>query len=1061
MEREATVGFWLSPQQASVCSQQAAHPAVAMRAVGLVALEGRVRPEALQRALRELSARHEILRTVYRRQPGMKLPFQVVLDSLEPAWEVLRLPAMSLAEREQALQRLFEQEQRRKTDLAQGPVLHATLIELDEEHAGLLLGLPAICADARSLDILGRELGELYAGQPHANGTNLRYVQFAQWQKDLLESQEESAQQGRQFWQSSDSSGSVLALPDQIRSAEAGIEPKIVRSDLSAATVSCLHALAERQSASMADVLLACFQSLLVRLGGQYGVGLHVVLDGRGYEELEDTVGLIAKPVPMACRASAEMRFDELIQSVRDATQQVNEWQEYADPCASHPSIVFSYRDLPERASQAGVWFEWLEQQVHAEGFELKLSAQRRGDRIELLWHYDGGRVAGESVQRYAGYFQTLLLAALEDPARSVSRLPVLPAGERQRLLIEWNQSAREYPRQCLQELFEAQVARTPDRPAVRCGEQVLSYRELNERANQLAHHLRTLGVGADSLVGLAVQRSAETMLAVLGILKAGGAYVPLSPDSPRARLEQQLSGVAVLLSEQSLLAQLPQFCGQRICLDRDQRLWAEHSRSNPPLLNTPEDLIYVIYTSGSTGVPKGVAVRHRNLTNYAHFITERLELARFPEGLHFASVSTIGADLGNTCIFPALISGGCLHIIAYEDCTDAQRFARYAQRYPIDVLKIVPSHLQALLSSAEAQQLLPREYLIMGGEALNPPLLERIAALGPRCRILNHYGPTETTVGSLTLKLDQWQGGPGAGSIPIGRPIANTQIYILDAHREPVPIGVSGELYIAGAGVTAGYLNQPQQSAERFLANPFSADPASRMYRTGDLARYGSDGNVEFLGRSDDQIKIRGFRIELGEIESVLMRHPAIQQALALAQEDQRGEKRLLAYFVAAREHTVSVEALREHLRAQLPDYMVPAAIIALPKIPLTANGKLDRNALPTPEQVQHTAQVAPSTATEEVVAAIWSELLHRENISTTDNFFELGGHSLMATQVISRIREHFHVELAMRVIFESPTIQGVSQAVETARALGEDLDEDDAIVPVSREAYFHAGGK
>jgi len=354
---------------------------------------------------------------------------------------------------------------------------------------------------------------------------------------------------------------------------------------------------------------------------------------------------------------------------------------------------------------------------------------------------------------------------------------------------------------------------------------------------------------------------------------------------------------------------------------------------------------------------------------------------------------------------------------------------------------------------------LLPREYLIMGGEALTSPLLERIAALGPRCRILNHYGPTETTVGSLTLKLDQWQGSPGAGSIPIGRPIANTQIYILDAHREPVPIGVSGELYIAGAGVTAGYLNQPQQSAERFLPNPFSADPAARMYRTGDLARYGSDGNVEFLGRSDDQIKIRGFRIELGEIESVLMRHPAVQQALALAQEDERAEKRLLTYFVAAREQTVSIEALREHLRAQLPDYMMPAAIIALPKIPLTANGKIDRKALPSPEQLPHSAQVAPSTATEEVVAAIWSELLRRESISTTDNFFELGGHSLMATQVISRIREHFHVELAMRVIFESPTIQGVAHAVETARELGE--DEDDAIVPVAREAYFRAGGK
>jgi len=1054
MTEPAVTGFRLSLQQEQAWFQQQRGAAAPARCS--VRLRGPLDPSRLRAALERVIDRHEILRTTLHRQVGIKLPFQVIRDQAGLAWAVDAQPPSA-------------------ANVDSDPLIHARLECTGPEEHLLSLSMSTLLTDARGLELLVAEIGRAYAAPADDRGAEdvLQYTDFVEWQQQLLNGEDTRA--GRDFWRDHARSLDLnpdTGLPLEYRADAGGAvaDAAPVSGCLEPAVCERLLAVCAAIAASPADVLLACWNVLLFRLTARSRIALGVELDGRKYEELETALGPFARVLPLQLTLSPDDCLDTVAKRLKTAIAEISNWEEcfswsqlevQGAAAGCRLPLQFSYRELPERASQGGVCFEWLEQQVHAEGFELKLSAQRRCDRIELLWHYDGARVAGESVQRYAGYFQTLLLAALEDPARSVSRLPLLPARERQRLLIEWNQSAREYPRQCLQELFEAQVARTPDRPAVRCGEQVLSYRELNERANQLAHHLRTLGVGADSLVGLAVQRSAQTMLAVLAILKAGGAYVPLSPDSPRARLEQQLSGVAVLLSEQSLLAQLPQFCGQGICLDRDQQLWAEHSRSNPPLLNTPEDLIYVIYTSGSTGVPKGVAVRHRNLTNYAHFISERLELARFPQGLHFATVSTIGADLGNTCIFPALISGGCLHIIAYEDCTDAQRFARYAQRYPIDVLKIVPSHLQALLSSAEAQQLLPREYLIMGGEALNPALLERIAALGARARILNHYGPTETTVGSLTLKLDQWQGSPGAGSIPIGRPIANTQIYILDAHREPVPIGVSGELYIAGAGVSAGYLNQPQQSAERFLANPFSADPAARMYRTGDLARYGSDGNVQFLGRSDDQIKIRGFRIELGEIESVLLQHPAVQQAVALAPEDQRGERRLLAYFVAAREQSVSLEALREHLRAQLPDYMLPAALIALPKIPLTANGKLDRNALPSPEQLPHTAQLAPSTATEEVVAAIWAELLRRETISTTDNFFELGGHSLMATQVISRIREHFHVELAMRVIFESPTIQGVSRAVETARALGEDQDEDDAIVPVSREAYFRAGGK
>ena len=533
-------------------------------------------------------------------------------------------------------------------------------------------------------------------------------------------------------------------------------------------------------------------------------------------------------------------------------------------------------------------------------------------------------------------------------------------------------------------------------------------------------------------------------MIAVLAILKAGGAYVPLNADNPPARLKQQLEGAAALITESKLAAQMPQFAGTTILLDRDQKRWAAGPKSNPVINTNPENLVYVIYTSGSTGVPKGVAVRHRNLVNYAHFITKKLELEKYPEGLQFATVSTLGADLGNTCIYPSLISGGTLHIVSYEMATDPRGFADYVAKYPIDVLKIVPSHLQALLQSDEAQKLLPRRYLITGGETLTPKLVEKITSLNPQCEVINHYGPTETTVGSLTLKLKDYDSEKaGLTSIPIGRPIANTQVYVLDQNLEPVPVGVIGELYIAGAGVTAGYLGQAEKTAERFLKDPFSMNPEARMYRTGDLARYGEDGNIEFLGRGDDQVKIRGFRIELGEIESVLASLAAVKQVVVLAREDERGDKRLLAYVVPNRDKAgdthnageVNNDALRSYLKQQLPDYMVPQAVILLPKLPLTPNGKIDRQALPEPEQAQIQREiVAPRNEEEALVLNIWQRVLGRDRISINDNFFELGGHSLMAVQLMAEIRKETGKEIPLAALFQGASVEHLANLLRGA---------------------------
>ena len=489
------------------------------------------------------------------------------------------------------------------------------------------------------------------------------------------------------------------------------------------------------------------------------------------------------------------------------------------------------------------------------------------------------------------------------------------------------------------------------------------------------------------------------------------------------------------------------------ICLDRDQHLWSDLPRETVEAGATPDSIAYVIYTSGSTGVPRGVAVRHRNLVNYSCFIAQMLRVEVHPDGLNFATVSTIGADLGNTCIFPAWISGGCVHVIGYDESTDPERFTRYARQHPIDVLKIVPSHLQALLQSASASQILPLKYLILGGEALNFSLLDKIQSLGSSCEVINHYGPTETTVGSLTLQIANFDSPKSiASSVPIGRPIANNQVYILDGLLQPVPTGVVGELYIAGDGVSAGYLNLPDQTAERFLPNPFVTGPDAKMYRTGDLARYLPGGEIEFLGRSDDQVKIRGFRIELGEIESVLQRHPGVRQGVIMARDDERGEKRLVAYVTADRH--VSIDDLRLYLKAELPDYMVPSAIVLLPKIPLTANGKIDRQNLPEPETIETKVFVAPKTETEIIVSRIFADILHRDCISIDDNFFDLGGHSLLATQVVSRIREQFRIELPIRALFENPTINGLASTIANSEAIIEP-SQASRIVPVSRDAY------
>ena len=1047
MSNDTTAGFRLSAQQERLWSQQAG-TASPFWAESEILVEGPLDAAKLHDVIRGVVQRHEILRTVFHRQTGIKVPFQVILETHDFAWHTANLTGLVESGQREQLRSLVSQRDV-GFDPEAGPVLHAVLATLAAPKHALILSLPALCADVRTMQNLATEIGRAYVDGFDESAEIMQYADVAAWQQELLASDETKT--GRDYWRDYCRKIDFSSLGSALLRFESGpaadFLPAVVIKPFEASQ------LALPPDTSLPDFLLSCWQVFLSRMTGRPTVTVGCQFDGRNYPELSNALGVLSKYLPLESSLSDATTIRDVCERVRHDSADFHNWQDsFSWGSAELPSspeqgpmlpLAFDFVELPGSQVFGDLKFTTVRQEACCERFRLKLSARRQESQVWLEFHFDEGCLARSTVEPWTAHFLTMLTTAAAQPGVQVVRLPMLDESERRRLLVDWNRTATEYPHdRCIHELFEAQADRTPEAPAVRYQDEGLTYRQLNEQANQLAHYLRSRGVVADSLVGLCVERSASMMIAVLAILKAGGAYVPLSADHPKPRLTQQLAGVAALITEAKFECLMPAFGGPVVLLDNDREQWSQQSSSNPSALTNSENLAYVIYTSGSTGTPKGVAVRHRNLVNYTCFIQHRLELEKHGEPLHFATVSTLGADLGNTCIYPSLVSGGCLHVIGHDVAADSQRLSEYFAKHPVDVLKIVPSHLMALLNAGGGAEVLPRKHLVMGGEALTTLLMEKIVAAGGNCEVLNHYGPTETTVGSLTLRLKDYDWGNSlAQTIPIGRPIANTRVYVLDALGEPVPVGVAGELYIAGDGVSAGYVNQPERTAERFLPEHCGQDSSAKMYRTGDLARYLPDGNIEFLGRVDDQVKIRGFRIELGEIESVLLRHGGVKQTAVLAVANERDEKTLVAYVVGS----AGGDELRSYLREQLPDYMMPSAIINLPKFPLNANGKIDRQALPKAEDVQAALKetVAPRTPSEEVIAAIWGEVLRREGIGVEDNFFEIGGHSLLATQIASRLREHFRIPVAVRTVFEAPTIAELARRLDRARR------EEQGLVP------------
>ena len=1033
MQTENTAGFRLSPQQARLWAAQA--DGTTFRAVCALIIDSKVDPAAVRESILQAAGRYEIFRTTFYRRPGMKLPLQVIHDALVIDWRITTTGNDLAADIEGEVRA----DSVRPFDLTALPVIRATFLNGNGHASALLLSALALCADAAALRSLADEAFLILAGKAaELNPEPLQYADFSEWANQLLAAEEDEAQTGREFWKHRSLTEPVVGrLPFQCISTVTAC-PSFVAVSIPEITARRAEALAQRTEVATGAVYLAAWQAVLSRLTGQNEVAVRCLLSGRRQDELRGGIGLFAEFLPV--RATVEdQSFASLLREVGNEVSEAYRRQEYypAEPTAlALPQ--FEFVPWPAITPAAGKAVTLARQFCHTAAFSVKLTLTRTDEGNYLAGLYFADGFAIEDKKRSAGHYERLLAAVVSDPELRPADVDVLNAAEREHLLTVLNRTASVQPIECIHHAIEAIAAAHPNRPAVACAGRRWTYAELNARANQLSQALRRRGVGPDVPVGLCLERSGEMIVGLLGILKAGGAYVPVTPNLPPDRIALQLksAGAAVLLTDDASSAQLGgAFNGTIIRLDQDRHEIDGESDSNPEHVTGLDDLVYVIFTSGSTGTPKGVAVTHRNLANYTAFIRGMLGVNEpSAECLNFATVSTLAADLGNTSVFPSLVSGGCLHVIPYETALGGRQFAAYAAANPIDVLKITPSHLRALLAEGGGG-VLPRRFLVLGGEASSWALIRQIRDAGT-CTVINHYGPTETTVGAMTYPVPATS--VASDTVPIGRPIANTRAYVVDAKGMLVPFGAPGELCIGGAGVARGYLNQPEQTAAHFVADPFAGDPAARMYKTGDRVRYLADGAIEFLGRVDRQVKIHGFRVEPGEIEAVLQKVTGVATAVVIAGKDAAGADRLVAYVVPSPGATPMADQLREQVKQRLPEYMVPAVFVTIAKLPLTPNGKIDTRALPDPDRARMGSEkpyVAPRTSTEEKIAAVWKEILKVDRVGALDDFFELGGHSLLATQVISRLQAAFDVPIPLRSIFEAPTVAGLAEAITQYR--------------------------
>lgn len=1025
---------------------------------------GDVNIPALEQSFTELMRRHAILRTTFPERNSK--PVQVIAPASRHVLSVTDLRLFPEDEREEQLRLHAAEEYEQPFDPVKGPLFRTRLFQMaDQEHL-LLITMHHLITDGWSNGILIRELGELYAAFTVDQASplpelSLQYADIANWERTRF--QQGALEKDLAYWKNQLSGApSVMQLPldrprPVIQTTSGAVYPFRAPEHI----LTNLQALCQREGVTSVMALLAAFKALLYRYTDQEDLVIGLPVFNRHHSETEGLIGLFVNTLVIRTSLADNPDFCTLLRRVRESILKAYEHQEYPFEKlveALQPERDTSHTPLFQvmlsvgagvdgHVAWPGLTLQPYDVERASANFDLTLEIMGYGDGLHFAFVYRTDLFDASTIERMTRHFCRLLEECVTQPDTRINVLPILSTDERQQILEHWNDTQVTYPRvHCLHQLFEEQAERTPEAIALVYEGKQLTYRQLNQQANQLAHFLIAQGVQPGVLVGITLERSLEMVVGLLGILKAGGAYVPLDPTYPRERLAYMLrdANVPVLLTQERLLVELPASDAAVVCLDRDWTMVACHSEETPTLERDPEHLAYVIYTSGSTGKPKGAMNTHQAICNRLLWMQEQYQLHDQDRVLQKTPFSF---DVSVWEFFWPLITGARLVVARPEGHKDASYLVDVITREEISTIHFVPSMLQIFLEEPGVEACVSLQRVICSGEALSYDLQERFFERS--CAALhNLYGPTEAAVDVTFWACER---GSARRSVPIGHPVANTQIYILDQQLQPVPIGVAGELHIGGVQVGRGYLNRPELTAEKFIQEPFSQVPGACLYKTGDLARYLPDGTIEYLGRIDHQVKIRGLRIELGEIEAVLAEHPAVRDAVVVVKEIVPGDTRIFAYFTAYAGQTPDISEIRGFLGTRLPEYMVPASFVLLESMPLTPSGKIDRKQLPDPDVTSFHAQkafVAPKNDIERVIAEIWQEVLHISQVGTQDNFFELGGHSLLVTQVRVKVRERLSFDLSIIDAFRFTTVQALAQHI------GEGKIEPSSLQPIWQRA-------
>jgi amino acid adenylation domain-containing protein/FkbM family methyltransferase len=1009
--------------------------------VDVIRFDGHYNFGAMHQALNELVARHQSLRTAFQVSQGQ--PVQMILSKLIVGLPECDLSILPEDERENAWRQLVHEQSRRAFNLSSAPLFRVMMTHLSPHEHRLLLTIHHIIADEWSMEVIQQEMRQLYEAFSNDRKSPLaelpiQYADFASWQREWLQGR--VLQKQMDWWKEAlaDAPG-PLALPtDKPRPSVQSFRGATEVFELPEKLVSQLNLLAREEQVTLFMVLETSFMAFLHRYTGQADILVGTPITGRTQSETEKLVGYFLNTVVLRARFNERMTFRTLLQQVRQC----------ALGAYAHADIPFNQlvaELAPDRIAGQTPFFQTMfvlheaggesqvskvagnrELETGTAKFDLSMILSESGGRLAGLIEYSTDLFEATTIQRMCGHFVTLLEAVAMDADRLVGYLPLLSDAEFQGVLKNWNNSAVAYPESnlCLHQLIEIQAAKTPDRIAVRFEQESLTYGDLNRRANQLAGYLREQGVETDVPVGIYMERSIGMVVGLLAILKAGGAYIPLDPSYPAQRLAGIMEDAAlkVLLIQEKLRGGLNLQSARVVSIDRMWPEIATRDAANLPCATSPDNLAYVIFTSGSTGRPKGVAVTHRSLVN---LLESMGEMPGLKESDVLLSITTLSFDIAALELYLPLIKGAQVVLASRDDSLDGRSLMARLESSGATVMQATPATWRLLIDSGWVGT--PGLKALCGGEAMTRDLADKLLA---RTReVWNLYGPTETTVWSSAWRVES-----GEGVISIGRPIANTQLWVLDAQFQPLPVGVAGELCIGGAGVARGYWNRPDLTAERFVRDPFSAGSGARLYRTGDLARWLPDGRLECLGRLDHQVKIRGFRIELGEIEAAIAQHAAVRSVVVTAREDVPGDKRLVAYLVAGNSPADLVEQLRKLIRTMLPEYMQPSDFVMLNALPLTHNGKIDRKVLPAPvaEGVASATAVGPRTPSEELIMKLFSDVLGRSDYGVFDSFFDLGGHSIMAARLMVRLQDASRINVPLRNLFERPTVAGLAEIVD-----------------------------